>query len=201
MKNYLRFVYSIWSRIYDHAIDKLFYFNRSKLIKALKLKRNDRILEIGVGTGLNLPHYPAGVSVTGIDFSKSMLSKAKQKKTKAKIILKHADAAKLPSKVNSFDKALATYVLRVAPNPKSILKEVARVTKRRSKFVVLDQFKSKKLVTRSLTSFYEPIQLILGWGRNYDLEELIKDTPWKVRSRKKFGKMPNTRIVILENRK
>lgn len=196
MKQYLRFVYRIWAPIYDKYIDRVFHFYRDEVIRALKLKRNECVLEIGVGTGLNLPHYPSRVFVAGIDFSRAMLTRARRKRTKAKVKLYIMDATRTKFKSNTFDKALTTYVLRVAPDPKAILFEVARVTKPGARFVVLDQFKESKSL---LFSLFEPMQLALGWGRNYHLAELLKGTPWKIRSRKHFGRMRGTLLAVLEN--
>ncbi|RMD58239.1 methyltransferase domain-containing protein, partial [Candidatus Woesearchaeota archaeon] len=108
----------------DSAIDKAFNFDRKKVIEALEIKPKDKILEIGVGTGLNLPHYPQNCTVYGIDFSKSMLERAREKKAKAKIKLLKADARSLEFQNSFFDKAIMTYTLRVSPQPKnSFLKQ------------------------------------------------------------------------------
>ena len=201
MKKYLKFIYSIWSRIYDKYIDPIFYFDRKKVIEALKLKKHEQVLEVGVGTGLNLPHYPRCVSVTGVDFSKAMLSKAKKKRTSARVTLKLMDASKLSFKSNSFDKVLATYVLRVVPNPKAVLKEVARVTKPGALFVVLDQFREKDVLSLLFSIVAVPFKLALGWGKDPFLDEIIRNTPWKVYSQKRFGKMKGTKLVVLKNSK
>jgi len=202
MKNYLKCIYSIWSKLYDKILNRIFFFDRSKVIKALSPKKGERILEVGVGTGLNLQHYPAGISVTGIDFSKAMLAQAskKVKGSKAKIKLETQDAAKLRFKPNSFDKAFTTYVLRVSPAPKKVLLEAARVTKPGAMFVILDQFKEKG-TSRIISAILAPFKLLLGWGRDLDLAELIRGTDWKIHSRKQFGKMKGTKIVVLKNTK
>ena len=112
LKGYLQGVYGFWSLMYDSIIDKIFAFDRGSAVEALKLKKGENVLEIGVGTGLNLPFYPSKVKITGIDFSKAMLSKAAKK---GKFELKAMDAEKMTFKVKSFDKVLTTYVLRLAP--------------------------------------------------------------------------------------
>lgn len=198
MKRHLRVVYAIWARLYDRWIDRMFTFRRSKVIRSLALRRGDAILEAGVGTGLNLPRYPAGVMVTGIDFSEAMLAQARQKRTRARVRLRVMDAAHTTFKADTFDKALATYVLRVSPDPHAVLQEIARVTRPGARFVVLDQFAEGGM---RLWKLVEPFQLLLGWGKNHRLTDLLQGTPWKIVSRKRFGRMRGTELVVLENAK
>ena len=65
-QKYLQVCYFFWARIYDSVLDKLFKFDRKKVIRALNAKPNHKILEVGIGTGLNLPYYPK-CTVYGID--------------------------------------------------------------------------------------------------------------------------------------
>ena len=176
----------------------MFAFDRARVIRTLAIRRKERILEIGVGTGLNLQYYPAESRVVGIDFSKAMLARARRKQSKAKITLLHRDASRTKLASNTFDKALATYVLRVAPNPRAVLHEVARVTKQGSRFVILDQFAEGR---RWLFALVEPFQKFLGWGKNYSLSSLLKGTPWRIVSKRRFGRMRSTRLVVLKNMK
>lgn len=197
MKKYIQLVYTFWSKIYDSLIDPLFHFDRKKVIKAIKIKNGDKILEMGVGTGLNLKYYPKDCTVYGIDFSKAMLKKAGQKKARAKIILKYADARKTSFPKAFFDKAMMTYVLRVSPSPRAVLEEAARVLKPKGTLVILDQFKGGNVLTLTIM---KPFKLLLGWGKEYELEELVKGLPFKIKEKKKFGVMKNTQLVILQKK-
>lgn len=194
---YLKFVYGLWANVYDEFIDPLFAFNRKKVINTLNIKKHEKILEVGVGTGLNLTHYPNTCTVIGIDISPVMIKKAKRKKYQAKVILKLADARKLPYRKEFFDKALATYVLRVSPNPKIIMDELHRVVKPEGKLVILDQFKGKN---KLLLTILQPLKLILGWGKEYNPRDLITGTGWKMVSNRSIGRMSNTRLLVLRNK-
>jgi len=197
-KRYLQIIYSFWSIIYDSLIDWLFSFNRKKPIHQLQIKKGDKILEIGVGTGLNLPLYPKSCKVLGIDFSKSMLNKAKKKNSKADVSLSIMDARQLSCKTNSFDKAFMTYVLRVSPEPKKIMQELQRVIKPRGTCVIIDQFKEGNLL---LLSIMQPFKLLLGWGKEPDINKIIKGTSWQIKKTKQMGKMIGTKMIILKNTK
>ena len=191
-EKYLQGVYAFWSSIYDSVLDPLFKFDRKKVVSALNVKNGDKILEVGVGTGLNLKYYPK-CTVYGIDLSKAMLAKARKKRSKAKVTLQYMDASKMSLSKGTFDKALMTYVLRVAPQPRKVLKELARVLKPNGTVVILDQFKTGK-------SFLQPIMLALGWGKQHDLDKLLKGLPFKIKSRKQFGKAKGTQLVVLQKR-
>jgi len=78
---YTKAVYTLWAKIYDPIVDKLFHFNRKRAVDKLKTKKSDNILEIGVGTGLNLPYYDE-CKLTGIDFSKNAVRKCERRKLK-----------------------------------------------------------------------------------------------------------------------
>jgi phosphatidylethanolamine/phosphatidyl-N-methylethanolamine N-methyltransferase len=193
-KKYLQAVYYLWAGVYDSVLDRLFHFNRQKVVDALGVRKGEKVLEVGVGTGLNLPYYPKDCAVYGIDMSKAMLRKAEQKKFRARVVFKQMDASKLTFKSRLFDKALMTYVLRVTPRPSLVLKEVARVLKPKGELVVLDQFKTGR------PSLLQPFTILLGWGKQHDLNKLLKGVPFKIKSRKQFGKMKETQLVVLEKR-
>lgn len=91
-----------------------------------------RVLEIGVGTGANLAHLPAGVSLTGIDTSAAMLREAEAKVERGgdgpeRVRLLRADAMALPFGDGEFDTVLATYVMCSVPDLRTSLREALRV--------------------------------------------------------------------------
>ena len=92
-------------------------------------KARGRVIELGVGTGLNLPLYREGVEVIGIDVSEGMLRKAKRKKSPARVKFLKADARSLPFSDGSFDTAVSTFFLCVVPEKERVLSEIRRVLK------------------------------------------------------------------------
>lgn len=81
---------------------------REKLIEKLE---GERILEVGVGTGKNLLYYPSNLDITGIDFSKNMLEKARDKvKDKEYIELIEMDAQNMEFDNNTFDTVVTSCV-------------------------------------------------------------------------------------------
>jgi len=72
-------VYSAYSGFYDLLFDKIFHDSRAAAIDLLGLKSGDRVLEVGVGTGLSLPLYPRNCSIIGIDLTGPMLDQGAKK--------------------------------------------------------------------------------------------------------------------------
>src|SRR5437879_10004411 len=68
--------YDLYAPIYDFIFDWIFAPGRAAAIARLALQPTDRVLEVGIGTGLNLPLYPPALHLTGIDLSQEMLGKA-----------------------------------------------------------------------------------------------------------------------------
>jgi len=192
-KHYLQFVYGFWSTIYDSVLDRVFAFDREAAIKLLNPRKNQKILEVGCGTGLSLPLYPAGCDVTAVDFSASMLDKAKRKDTRAKVTFILADGEELPLKKNRFDKVYLSFVLRVTPNPGLLLQQVAQALKPGGKLVVVDHFCFPIPVLDSLIAF-------LGWGHDRTLHEYLKGTKWKVIKGVQVGRTQDTKAYLLENK-
>ena len=86
-------------------------------------------LEVAVGTGLNLPFYPAGVELTGIDFSPAMLGVARTRARQlGRIVdLRQADAHALPFPDAFFDTVVCTFALCAIPDERRAVGEMIRV--------------------------------------------------------------------------
>lgn len=90
-----------------------------------------RVLELGVGTGANIPYYPQECQVTGVGLSEQMLARAKRRAEKLGITidLQIMDAQRLNFPDGSFDAAVTTCVFCSAPNPVQGMRELGRVVK------------------------------------------------------------------------
>ncbi len=99
-----------------------------------------RVLELGVGTGKNLPYYPANVHVTAIDVSPRMLERARERASGLEIPvdLRQMDAQRLAFPDDTFDTVVATFVLGSVPDPILALREAARVTKQDGQILLLE---------------------------------------------------------------
>jgi ubiquinone/menaquinone biosynthesis C-methylase UbiE len=93
--------------------------------------RPGKILEVGIGTGKNMPFYPQGTEIFGVDLSDGMLMQAHKRALRNSIIidLREMDVQALGFPDNSFDAAVATFVFCSVPDPIQGMQELARVVK------------------------------------------------------------------------
>ena len=106
--------------------------------RVMDLVEGPRVLEVGVGTGINLPDYPAGLKVDAIDFSQRMLERARQRAARADVTLHEMDAQHLAFPDASFDTVVSTCVFCSVPDPILGLKEVRRVLRPSGHAVMLE---------------------------------------------------------------
>ena len=168
--------YALYSPIYDFLFDWIFHPGRVAAIKLLDIRPNDRILEVGIGTGLNLPLYPSHCRITGIDISDKMLEKAQAKTEELgmdNVTLKVMDAGATDFGDSEFDRALATYVISAVPDPLSVLGEMRRIVKPGGTIVILNHFRSESRLVGVLEDWVSPLCASLGWKSNLALTPLL----------------------------
>src|SRR6201984_2255465 len=111
--------YRLFSSSYDIVFGPVFHPGRKDAVRIANDRPGQRLLEVGVGTGLSLPHFRAGSRVTGIDVSAEMLAKAQRRARRLGLAhvegLHVMDAENLEFADNSFDSVLALSVPSVVP--------------------------------------------------------------------------------------
>src|SRR5258708_38963073 len=116
-------VYEKISSVYDFTFGPTLHLARVHAIQRMGIRPGDRVLEVGVGTGINASLYPRDCAVTGIDLSSSMLEKAHDRiarKGVRNLQLMQMDAANLKFADNTFDIVSAPYVISVLPEPAAV---------------------------------------------------------------------------------
>lgn len=130
-----------------------------------------RILEIGVGTGKNLPYYPVGSHVTAVDISPRMLERAKSVASQRGTLatLEVADAQALPYPDASFDTVIATFVFCSVPAPVTGLQEAFRVLRPGGQLLMLEHVLSNNPVLRPIMRTLNPLVVwMMGANINRD---------------------------------
>ncbi len=122
------------------------------------------VLEVAVGTGLNLPHYPDGVSLTGLDLTPEMLEIARRRAREIgrEVTLKEGDAHALPFADASFDTVVCTYSLCGIPDPNRALSEMKRVLRPGGKVILVDHIASTSRVVLGIQKFIDLFSIPLG---------------------------------------
>ena len=175
-KRQVQRAYELYAPVYDFIFDWIFAPGRAAAIKHLALEPNDCTLEVGIGTGLNLPLYPPTARLTGIDLSQEMLDKAVdrgQTLAMPNVTLKVMDATAMDFPDNAFEKAVATYTISAVPDPLAVLRQMRRVVKPDGIIVILNHFRSNRAF-RHFEDFMAPICTRLGWKSNLEMAPLLK---------------------------
>jgi phosphatidylethanolamine/phosphatidyl-N-methylethanolamine N-methyltransferase len=133
--------YARWAPVYDLAFTAIMGPGRRAAVAAAQ-RRGGLILDVGVGTGLELPMFNADVKLVGVDLSEPMLRRA-QTRVKRESLIQVAglcvmDATRLAFPSEHFDAVVAPYVLTVVPDPAATLNELARVVKPGGEIVLVN---------------------------------------------------------------
>lgn len=130
--------------VMEWPVEKLLFQNwRSELWQQVE---GPTVLEIGVGTGKNIPYYPDDIKLAGIDLSPKMLQRAKlllAKPQKSNVILKEMDAQDMDFPDNHFDDVVATFVFCSVPDPVLGLREALRVTRPGGRLHLLEHMRAE----------------------------------------------------------
>lgn len=176
-KRQVQRAYELLAPVYDFVFDWIFAPGRIAAVEQLAIEQGDSVLEVGIGTGLNLPLYPPTGRLTGIDLSQEMLDRAVERvQTLAmpNVILKVMDATSMSFGDNEFDKAVATYTISAVPDPVAVLREMRRVVKPGGTLVILNHFRSERRVTGWVEDLLAPVCTRLGWKSNLPLSPLLE---------------------------
>jgi len=159
-------VYGILARVYDDFFDWALGPGRRRAVSRLAVAPGDRVLEVGVGTGLSLPEYPADCEVIGIDISEPMLERARLRLAgmrPARVRVEHMDAREIRFPDAYFDKVLAPYVISVVPDPDRVLAEMVRVCRPGGTIIVVNKFQSATRIVAAVERLVTPLSTWIGF--------------------------------------
>ena len=177
--------YGLLSGSYDVVFGPAFHPGRKQAVRVANDRPGQRILEVGVGTGLSLPYFRADSQVTGIDVSAEMLEKAKQRVARRKLAhvaaLQIMDAEHMGFEDNSFDAVLALYVASVVPDPARFAAEMRRVCIPGGTIVLVNHFTSENWVLRWLEKRFAHLARHIGFHSDFPLDAFLRDSQLSVR--------------------
>ncbi len=129
--------------LYDAVAGPTFHRVRARAVAALEVGPAGRLLVVGVGSGLDLPHLPRDIRGIGIDLRDGVLRRARERRDRIgmpSFEIRKMDAQRLELPDESFDAVYLPLILAVDPNGARVLAEAARVAKRGARLVVVDKF-------------------------------------------------------------
>ena len=165
-------VYERLAGVYDLTFGPTLHPGRLHARDRMVIAPGDRILEVGVGTGINASLYPSHCHVTGIDLSTSMLDKARERVARQglrNIRLLEMDAANLTFADNSFDIVYAPYLVSVVPDPVHVVTEMRRVCRPGGRIIILNHFRSPNPVLSRIERAISPLTVHIGFKADLDL--------------------------------
>jgi len=172
--------------------------------KMLLANAKGTILEIGVGTGKNFPHYPHGACVTGIDIADRMVVIARKKASELGLPfdLCEGDVQNLDFPDNSFDTVIATFVFCSVPDPIKGLRELRRVVKPSGQILLLEHVRIDKPIIGWMMDRMNPLILrIMGANINRRTLENVQKAGLRIESIKHLGLMKMVKMIVAKANK
>lgn len=173
-------VYRRYAQGYDLYFGAMFQQGRQAIITKMNCHPGDRILEVGVGTGLSLPLYPRNVQITGIDLSREMLARARVRKLRESLshvtALQLMDAESMEYEDNSFDMVVAMYVVSVTPHPARLVNEMRRVCKPDGELYIVNHFHHTNPFVGGVERMIAPLSRQMGFRPDFSMKNFIQET-------------------------
>ena len=169
-------VYEKLASVYDVVFGPTLHPGRLVARDRMGISAGDRILEVGVGTGINTSLYPKNCHITGIDLSSSMLEKARERVAREglrNVRLLEMDAARLTFADDSFDIVYAPYLVSVVPDPVQVASEMRRVCRPGGKIIILNHFRSANPVLSRIERAISPFTVHIGFKSDLDLPAFL----------------------------
>jgi phosphatidylethanolamine/phosphatidyl-N-methylethanolamine N-methyltransferase len=171
-----REAYRRYAGFYDALFGPILQPGRKAVIEALGCRPGERVLEVGVGTGLSLPMYPPWVRITGVDVSREMLQKARARVARKGLAnvdaLLEMDAERMTFADASFDRVVAMYVVSVVQYPERVMAELRRVCRPGGEILVVNHVRSKNPVLGAVEKGLAPLSAKLGWHPDFELDQI-----------------------------
>jgi len=170
-------IYRTWAPVYDLVMGPFSGRARRQAVKLLDLRPGEQLLIPGVGTGMDLPLIPLGISVVGVDISREMLAKAHLRVGGRQVTLLEMDAQALDFADGNFDAVLFNLILSVVPDGAAAFREAWRALRPGGRAVIFDKFLSENSKLTPLRRLTGRVVSAIGTDPNRRLSDIIGGAP------------------------
>ena len=174
----VRTAYRRWAGVYDAVFGGIFLTARRRAVALVNRLPGRDVLEVGVGTGLALPHYDPKRRITGIDLSAEMLAQARKRVASRRlsnvVALREMDAEATDFEDNSFDTAVAMFVASVVPDPRRLLAEMRRLVRPGGNLLFISHFAAERGPRWWIERGLAPAAHALGWHPDFRADMLFE---------------------------
>jgi phosphatidylethanolamine/phosphatidyl-N-methylethanolamine N-methyltransferase len=173
----VRAAYRRWAAVYDTVFGGISAPARRRAAAAVNALPGERVLEVGVGTGLALPLYDPRWRITGIDLSAEMLLRARKRvvadglRNVEALLEADAEATGLPG--CSFDVAVAMFVASVVPKPRRLVTEMRRLVRPGGWLLFANHFAAERGPRWWAERALGPASHALGWHPDFPITALL----------------------------
>jgi len=193
--------YRRWAPVYDSTFGRITRMGRDRAVAAVN-RRQGRVLEVGVGTGLSLSSYAPHLEVTGIDYSEDMLARAR-KRIDAEGLrhvreLRQMDARTLDFPDRHFDTVVAMYLVSVVPEPERVMSEIARVCKPGGQVIIVNHFARDQGPLAWIERRFAPLADRLGWHPDFCRSRIMGEPSLQVAEERRMAPLGLFTFLRLE---
>ena len=192
------FRYTLYAPGYD-LVGRIFSKSRNKSIRELEIYKDDEVLIVGAGTGLDLEFIISDCHIMATDITPGMISKILKKNIglRRNLNAQVMDGQHLNLKDCFADKIILHLILAVIPDPVACLKECERVLKPGGRITIFDKFVPKGCAVSLLRKIFNPITNFLFSDITRSFETIVSETNLLIESDKKADFNGNFRIIRL----
>lgn len=187
----VRAAYRRWAGVYDLVFGGVSGWGRRMAVEEVNRLPGTRVLEVGVGTGLALPHYRREKRITGIDLSAEMLERARTRVAAENLshveALLELDAESTGFEDGEFDIAVAMFVASVVPHPRQLMAELRRVVRPGGHILFVNHFAAEGGLRWWAERTLAPASRALGWHPDFAVDALFSP---EERARTRFTPVP-----------
>jgi phosphatidylethanolamine/phosphatidyl-N-methylethanolamine N-methyltransferase len=173
----VRAAYRRWAGVYDVVFGGVSGWGRRRAVAEVNRLPGTRVLEVGVGTGLALPHYAPDKLITGIDLSAEMLARARDRVRGEQLgnveALLELDAEDTGFEDGEFDIAVAMFVASVVPHPRQLMAELRRVVRPGGHILFVNHFAAEGGLRWWAERTLAPASRALGWHPDFAFDALF----------------------------